>query len=486
MYASFELNGFPVWFPQFFATYPDVVSDFILAEIQYELSIETPESEINYILSDISWSGQWAWEHIAPSIYAMLQTTEPSNLSTLGKMLKIIQGSSLTDITITNLAANKCATVQDHTHVAYWFSVWTGVDPERAIPALQAHLASISEPKEATGFAIIYITNLFGSRQGNELAAARVGFHSARHLKILYLLMHQYIRPQEDIERAGKGVYSPGMRDNAQEARNSLLETLRKLNGKDSYLALSEIATATPDRPWLAYLAKQKAETDGDLKVMTPPEVRELHEKYERTPTDHSQLADLAIMRLQDLKDDLEKGDSSIAAILKTVQKETDMRKFIGRELREKAFGRYIATQEEELADGKRIDLRFHGMGFDGPVTSELKLADKWTGPDLFERLENQLCGDYLRDPRSTRGLFVLVHRGAGRSRWDLPDGERTDFTGLVTALQERWRTLSPSFPNIDHVTVVGIDLTLRQLTSVRDPRKTTDIADAPSSSAFQ
>ena len=105
-------------------------------------------------------------------------------------------------------------------------------------------------------------------------------------------------------------------------------------------------------------------------------------------------MAELAVLRLFDLKDDLEHGDSSIAGILQAVTQETDMRKYIGRELREKAFGRYSIPQEEELADAKRPDLRFHGVDFDGPVPAELKLADNsWSGPKLFERLENQLCG---------------------------------------------------------------------------------------------
>lgn len=77
-----------------------------------------------------------------------------------------------------------------------------------------------------------------------------------------------------------------------------------------------------------------------------------------------------------------------------------------------RAAGRYIFPQEEELADAKRPDLRFLGVGFDAPVPAELKLADKWIGPHLFERLEIQLCGDYLHDVRSSRGIFVIVYRG--------------------------------------------------------------------------
>ena len=30
--------------------------------------------------------------------------------------------------------------------------------------------------------------------------------------------------------------------------------------------------------------------------------------------------------------------------------------------------------------------LRFHGIGIEGAVPAELKIADKWTGPKLYER----------------------------------------------------------------------------------------------------
>jgi hypothetical protein len=101
-------------------------------------------------------------------------------------------------------------------------------------------------------------------------------------------------------------------------------------------------------------------------------------------------------------------------------------------------------------------------VGFDGPVPAELKLADNWSGPDLFERLENQLCGDYLRDNRSGRGIFVLVYRGK-KPGWDVPDSDnRVDFAGLTAALHDHWLQISPKFSKVDDITVVGIDLTKR------------------------
>ncbi|MCG7755504.1 MAG: hypothetical protein LZF63_02450, partial [Nitrosomonas sp.] len=204
------------------------------------------------------------------------------------------------------------------------------------------------------------------------------------------------------------------------------------------------------------------AEQEGDIETWLPNQVKDFNDKLERTPRNHNELHELAVSRFLDLKDDLEHGDSSIASTLQKITLETEMRKFMGRELRKEALGRYSIPQEEELADAKRIDLRFQGMGFDGPIPVELKLADNWSGPKLFERLENQLCGDYLRDNRSNRGIFVLVYRGK-KEHWEMPDSaKRLDFLGLVVALQEYWQHISPNFPKVDDITVIGIDLTKR------------------------
>lgn len=464
-YASFELNGFPTWFPKLFETYPEIVCNFLMREVRYELSIETPEAETHYVISDVSWSGQWAWDKIAPHIYELLKKNEPKNLSNIDKLLKILQGSTLSDGLIEKLASRKCRSLKNLDHVACWFAVWTGVAPDDAIAAVKARIGKIADPDKQTFFAMTFITHLWGGRRGDG-TAVRQAFKTPEYLKSLYLLMHEYIRSKEDINRAGTGAYSPGLRDNAQEARNNLLNLLDQIPGKESFLALNDIAKAHPvetSRQWILFRAKTKAEQDGDIESWSPSQVRDFHGKLERTPSNHRELAELAVLRLLDLKEDLENGDSSVAGILQNVTQETDMRKYIGRELREKAFGRYSIPQEEEFADAKRPDLRFHGVCFDGPVPVELKLADNnWSGSKLFERLENQLCNDYLRDNRSNRGIFVLVYRGE-KAGWDVPNNDnRVDFAGLTAALHDRWQQISPKFSNVEDITVIGIDLTKR------------------------
>ncbi|MGR9500079.1 NACHT domain-containing protein (plasmid) [Rhizobium leguminosarum] len=463
-YALAELNGFPAWLPQLFSAFPTEVAKVILGEIMYELSVETEEGESNYVLHDVAWHGAWIWDEIAPSLILALRAKR-INLRNLGSLLAIVQGSSVDDATIARLAAQKAKTTRNPTFAPTWFSVWIGVDPDAAILALTTRLAEIKEHGQQTNFASNLIVNLIGGRR--QEGRARRNYRTVEHMKSLFLLMHRYVRQHEDIDRAGTGVYSPGLRDDAQDAREALFGFIRETPGKEAFLALMEMARAHPEeesRPWMSYHAKTKATADADISPWTPGEVREFNDSLVRTPRNHRELWYLAVDRLEALKYDLEDGDASIASILQAVDLETQFRKFIGGWCRDRAAGRYNIPQEEELADAKRPDLRFLGVGFDGPVPAELKVADKWTGPHLFERLEVQLCGDYLRDVRSSRGVFLLVYLGT-KTSWELPGGGTAQtFDALIEALRSYWAQIATGYAGVEDIAIVGIDLTKRGL----------------------
>lgn len=463
-YAMHQLNGFPAWFASLFASRAALVVRLSLREIQYELDNEKEGSSSQYLLHDVTWSGDWLWNALAPELIALLKSKEPLNVHNLRNMLDIIQSSTLPDLQLRDLAALKVVTVASSSRVAHWLAAWTGVSPDEAIDALERQFQCIDDVGSRTEFAMTYITQLVGSRRGGG-SKVREAFNSPQYLKRLYLLIHRHVKRSDDIDRANKGVYSPELRDEAQHARERLLALLDAIPGKDTFLALQEISQAHPDeasRAWLAMKVKLKAEQDADIGKWSAEQVRDFNEKFERTPSNHRELFELAVLRLLDLKDDLEDGDSSIASVLKTITDEVEIRKVIGKLCRDTSRGRYSFPQEEELADAKRPDFRWHGSGFDGPVPTELKLADNWTGPTLFKRLEAQLGGDYLRDIRSRSGIFLLVYRGE-KQHWRLPDGGAlADFTGLVCSLQKHWLRVSDKFPGVDEIKVIGIDLTRR------------------------
>ncbi len=443
-YAVFELNGFPAWFPNLSLSHQNIVCEVLWREIEFELTSEYEKVERHYVLDDISWSGDWSWAWMAPKFLSWLKENDPKKPATLDKLLKVIQSSEVSNTQLGELASIKTGSVDNHEQLSAWFALWAGVDPDRAISSFRDAVAKINDVLEQARFVMNFVTKLSGESRF-AMAYSRSAFKQPRYLKDLYLIVHEYVRQAEDVDRSGKGVYSPELRDYAQRAREALFNLLKEIPGKGAYLALIEISEKHPEahaRPWFEYHAKKRAESDSDIEAWNANQVIEYGEQLERTPSTHRELAELARLRLMDLKDDLENGDSSIAETIRKVSQETEMRKFIGHELRNRSYNRYSVVQEEELADGKRIDLRFFGVGFDAPVPAELKLADKWTGPELFERLENQLCGDYLRDPRSTRGLFVLVNRKQGG--WGIPGASgRVGFSELVTALEERWLAIS-------------------------------------------
>jgi CHAT domain len=278
-YASFELNGFPTWFPKLFETHSELVCEFLIREIRYELSIEKSDVDTQYLISDVSHSGQWAWEQIAPSIIEILKK-EPKNLSNLNQLLKILTGATLSNELIAKLASQKCNRIKKLDHLARWFALWIRVNPKAALASFQVRISKIAKSKEQTKFAMTFITHIWNNRSEVQVLI------TPDYLKSLYLLMLEYIREDEDINRADMGVYSPELRDNAQEARDRLLHLLKEIPGEESFLALRDIAARHPSetsRPWIMLHAKTRAEQDGDIKPWLPKKVKDFQDSPERT-----------------------------------------------------------------------------------------------------------------------------------------------------------------------------------------------------------
>ena len=134
-YAFRELNGFPDWLPKLHKSFKAIVSTSVLNEVKWELSTTKVDKSSHYLLSKLSWSAQWIWDDIAPELLNILKK-EPANIESLGDIIKIIQSSStIPDQQIAKLASKKCKTLKSNDHLAYWFSVWSGVEPTLAIPA---------------------------------------------------------------------------------------------------------------------------------------------------------------------------------------------------------------------------------------------------------------------------------------------------------------------------------------------------------------
>ena len=313
--------------------------------------------------------------------------------------------------------------------------VWLGVSPKEALEYVKTYLSSYENTEDVKNSAMRVITNLPNTR--NSELTNHEKYLEPKHLSDLYILMSEYIKPEEDLERAGNRAYSPTLRDHAQEARNHLFNTLSGIPGKETYIALNRISRKEKRqdmKSWLSEMARKRAETDSSFLALSAEQFLEIDTTLEYTPKDHESLSKLALSRLTDFKKDIEEGDDSIAGTLLKEDEETKFRNFIANWFNRQSVGKYTVAQEEELADAKRPDLRFHGNGFNEPVPIELKLVNKgWSGAKLFERLENQLCRGYMREENSKYAVFLLVCHD-DKKTWDIPNGKKRSFFRRASA----------------------------------------------------
>ena len=463
-YLMSELNGFPIWFRAFEAKYPDITLSVLLKELVWELFDNPSDGPPHYLFARILWNAAWYVDRIAPHLIPHLLEKEPRHISVLGYAMRLIMGcDAIENDQIAKLCARKIAQATTPlAHHPLWHAAWVSVDPLPAIDDLTTKLAAL-EGVEAVEIASTFINALYGVRHECWLGV-RDGHKTPEHLRKLYVLMHQYIRREDDIDRTKGGFYTPTSRDRAQEARGYIYGNLADIPGKDAFDALVSIAREAPSehtRDWLYSRSVARAQADADVPWKVD-DVNEFAVKLERTPSSPRELFEIARIRLVDLKYKYEEGDTSPYKVLITIDKEPVLRNYLADELRGTAHARYSISQEEEMPNAQRTDIRFLRAKIPGMVPVELKIADKWSGPELFAKLKDQLCRDYLRDVDSTRGIYLLVHHGK-KIKWQHPDSKKLlPFEELIAALQCSAQNIIASCPGISNIEVIGIDLIKR------------------------
>lgn len=462
-YAYQEMNGFPFWLEELFGKFPKVVLSELLKDIEHEFRYREADGHYFGAIHKITWRDTWLYPSLGPHLIELFRKHDPKHRNTLLYSLGIIlQCTDIPKSEILSLIQERIEKTADQEVNAIWFAAWTNVCGRSGLEIVKEYVDALAE-EEQTSFVMSWITMLLGDRFETLRSEFR-DFKEVSVLKDMYIFVYQHIRSAEDTDRAGKGVYTPNLRDNAQTARNTIFNLLSEIPGRktfDAFMEFSEIHPEEAHRPWYVHHARERAEKDADSTPWKADDFAAFEKSATRRPQNHQEVFDLCRSRLMDIKHHLENGDDSQAIAMVQIDQETTHRNYFVKEFRDKSNGFYTVTPEEELADKKRVDLRLHGSGLDSPVPIELKLAGNWTGDAHFERLENQLMGDYLRDMRSSRGVFMLVNRGK-KKRWDTKDGKRRNFDQLVSALQDHANTLLKQAPHIEEIKVMGIDLTVR------------------------
>jgi hypothetical protein len=273
-YVTWELNGFPSWFESLYRAYSAIGLEVVTKELIWELEHSVAGQPLHYILHDILYHAPWLHAEIAPFILDWLCRNDMPNADRLSYCLNILTEGGTTPDALAKLAAGKINGSSPAEQQPRWFALSVDTDPAAAIPALEAKLEGLP-PDEGSTFAQQFIASLLGDLHGTGTRVS--AYRNARDLKTLYILMHRYIRAADDIERAGKGVYSPTLRDNAQRTRDTLFDMLATVPGAEAYAAIKALEEEHPEpeyRRWMARRALGRATADADEPLWTVEQVR--------------------------------------------------------------------------------------------------------------------------------------------------------------------------------------------------------------------
>ena len=463
-YAVNELNGFPIWFTELAAHHPKAVGEVLGDCIRGEWQFSDDRQDVHEVLSDLTWHGQGLVHLARDAVLARLRDGDPPNISILESGLTVLAtcyGEAFPELA--QLAAERLKVLPlDSRRFVLWLAMWIQLDAGAAIRCLQR-----SERDDLGRAKVIeqLCSALGGRRIRRHPLVPDPDYLAPNHLRRLIPLVYLHVRPNEDLDRLGKGVYSPTSRDEAQDFRNGLLDRLAQSEASEADLALRELAEdpiLARQRDWILHLIDRRAEEQADLPPWNPQDIRSFAKEYETEPKTDYELFRIVCRRLADIKHDVEKSDNSLREEVRVGDHEACLRRWFARKLSERSRRRYTVPQEEEIDQQQRPDIRIENPRT-APVAIELKWADRWSLAGLLERLENQLVGQYLRAHNARYGVFLLGTIGQ-KEYWQNPENQRrVAFADVLQLLAARAREIVSHRPDVADIAVVGIDF--------RDPR---------------
>ncbi|MBG0791714.1 MAG: hypothetical protein H0S80_14580 [Desulfovibrionaceae bacterium] len=462
-YSTCELNEFPVWIKDVAVRHTDAFLSVVGQEVSWELGRENHSHTWPQLLSKVVKSPDEVVGLCLETIIELLEDREPVNDKAIDKGLTCLLSRGGDIERLLRLARSRYEQSAAKGRRLTWLLAWICIEAEGALDALDAWLKSIADPGEAGDLVMSLAVSLADDSDGRCFDSRLQDYLRPEPLKRLVRLTYKHVRVEEDQQR--NGVYTPNKRDHAQNARWKLAESLAARPSRESHAALTSLATeleSESSREIMLYLARMCAEKAAEPAPWKTEDVLEFARTGTSAPRTDRELFDLALLRLDDVKFNLEQGDASVAALLKRAKDEPEVRVYFTDEFRKAANGLYSIVPEEEMADKKKPDLKFHAMTVESTVPVELKIADNWSLADLKGQIHNQLVGQYLRAEKTRYGIFLLVCNG--KSSWrDPAAGQRVDsFDDLCRLLQQEADTPLKRDVEVEEIRVVGIDLTKR------------------------
>ncbi len=437
-YATLEINELPRWIESLASAWPTPVRDALMTEILCEL--DTPGDQTHRPCLDYIERGPLVVARVvAAPIWREVESRKDLGPGHLRPLLSVaLRGLDVESLPgAYTLAIERFASTADPATAAQYLGFTCAINAEGATQALVEKLATLDEAGK-TALVLLVLPQIFGSRLS--LTPGRGVDMDIPTLLRLVILAYRTVRVENDTDRTNGGVYSPNLRDNAEDARTTAFNRLVLTPGRASYDALRTLTTEPDfpvDKQRLEALARERAALDSETTAWAGDDALLFERRWEKEPSTGRELQMLAMQRLEDIQHDLLHADFAQGPTLSSLPDEAAVQAWLADRMRLTQGWSYSVEREPETVAAKKPDIVLTARAAAAKVAVEIKVAETWTLPQLETALEAQLCGQYLRARDCREGVLVLVHQTPRRRGWKLPDGTCLSFPKVVERLKE-------------------------------------------------
>lgn len=440
--ALIELNGFPEYLTALAAVHPEAVRVALVRGVTGQLAAANPNA--HGMLDRLEYADPTLGRLIVPDLVRYLDDHLEIDAVMLEKVASVLlRAMPITADGFHETIASRVTDAQDPATAAYHLLILFALEGDTAVDALRAKMSALDPAGQAT-LCCTLLPRLVGSRFNREVTSPAA--LSVARLEQLLILAFDGVRPSEDIERPNGEVYSPDVRDKAQDARNMIFDRLIKIPGEATHAALKRLEQIPdfPIRPdWMHVRALRRAEADAVLPPWAPEDVMTFERTSDHPPTTTGDLQLLARRRIEGIQHDLINGKFAQGDTLQLLPDENSVQRWIATQFEARQKEAYTVQRETHYAHEKEPDITLISRHSGVELPIEIKVADGMSIRELEAALVTQLCSQYLRHAPTRHGILLLAHQMARTGGWLLEDGKTlVPYETVLERLRELARTI--------------------------------------------
>lgn len=455
-YALNEMNGFPGWLDGLADRNPDQVREVVLKEVFAQLDRIKGEHGSQF-LRNVARRPLIARTVAEPLLEHLERTRTTLASAVVAEALDIVRAGGFGDgsrVCALAAARAKALWAGSGTCALTWWAEWFRHAPSDAWNFVEGRIPE--EPDDVARALVVRVLMLVAP-EGADPETLPPGLDVTTLGRMLPVL-HRH-RPTD--ANPGK-VADVSIRWRIDNAFGVLCKKLERIPSAEAHRVLKELSK-DPDMadlaPSFASGVHRHAQNVVAGSAWSPAQVVEFSREFETEPRTPREVHRLVVNRLLRMKVDMEDGDSGERGHFLPGDPEKKYQRYVAARLRETLRIGPFVSREDEVADDKKLDIRVAMPA--GRTTIEVKPLDnesaKYSYTALCSTIEVQLIGQYMRDADSRFGILLLFLAEQKRFR---VDGIQVSFESLLVALQAFANDLVERRPDVDGLTVVGIDCT--------------------------